>query len=164
MKKRMELASRATAIWLNNSVFGMAGPVKSLARYLGATGDRAGECLLEDILPPGFELSIFPYSDTEAASRPLVKGRYKPEMHLAIGMLRTFNAEHNNVEANSPPQCDFRRAPYIEGAANLDAYGPLFFVMMRTILPKLSPKLGEMICNAKTPEEVCKVMQSTFTR
>jgi hypothetical protein len=47
IKKRMELASRATAGWLNNSVFGMAGPVKSLARYLGATGERAGECFFD---------------------------------------------------------------------------------------------------------------------
>ena len=164
MKKRMELASRATAVWLNNSVFGMAGPVKGLARYLGATGDRAGECLLEDILPPGFELSIFPYSDAESAARPLVKGRYKPELHLAIGMLRIFNAEDNNLEAHSPPQCDFRREPYIAGAAKLEPYGPLFFVMVRTILPKLSPMLGEMFCNAKTPDEVYKVMLSTFNR
>ena len=72
MKKRMELASKATAQWLNNAVFGMAGPVKSLSGYLGATGNRAGECLLEDVLPHGYEKTIFPYSDLESASRPLV--------------------------------------------------------------------------------------------
>ena len=100
MKKRMELASRATAVWLNNSVFGIAGPVKSLARCLGATGDRAGECLLEDILPEGFEMSIFPYSDNESSARPLVKGRYNVELHLAMGMLRSFTAEENNAESS----------------------------------------------------------------
>ncbi len=164
MKKRMELASRATAVWLNNSVFGIPGPVKSLARYLGATGDRAGECLLEDILPEGFELSIFPYSDNESSARPLVKGRYNAELHLAIGMLRSFNAEENNPVSGSSPQCNFRSEPYIQGAAMLDPYGPLFFVMAVQILPKLSPILGEMFCNAKTPAEVSKVMESTFTR
>ena len=164
MKKRMELASKATAQWLNNAVFGMAGPVKSLSGYLGATGNRAGECLLEDVLPQGYEKTIFPYSDLESASRPLVKGRYKPELHLAIGMLRSFNAEDNNVEEHSPPQCDFHREPYIDGASLLDTYGPLFFVIARTLLPKLSPILGDMFCNANTPEEVAKVMKSSFTR
>jgi hypothetical protein len=165
MKKRIELASRATAGWLNSAVFGMAGPVKSLARYLGATGERAGECLLEEIIPQGFELShIFPYSDGESAARPLVKSRYNAELHLAIGMLRIFNAEDNHLEAHSPPQCNFRCEPYIEGAAMLDPYGPLFFVMAAQILPKVSPMLGDMFCNAKSPEEVAKVMDSTFTR
>jgi len=164
MKKRMELASRATAHWLNNSVFGMAGPVKTLARTLGAVGEHAGESLLEEILPDGFELSVFPYSDSESPARPLVKNRYNPELHLAIGMLRIFNAEENNPDAHSPPQCNFHSEPYIEGAAMLDTYGPMFFVMARTILPKLSPMLGTMFCNAKTPDEVSKVMHSTFTR
>ena len=149
----------------------MAGPVKSLSSYLGATGNRAGECVLEDILPQGYEKTIFPYSDLESASRPLVKGRYKPELHLAIGMLRSFSAEEscedNNVEEHSPPQCDFHREPYIEGASLLDSvdtYGLLFFVIARTLLPKLSPILGDMFCNANTPEEVAKVMKSSFTR
>ena len=90
MKKRLELASRATAHWLNNSVFGMAGPIKTLARTLGAVCEHAGESLLEEILPDGFGLSVFPYSDSESSARPLVKNRYNPELHLAIGMLRIF--------------------------------------------------------------------------
>ena len=45
----------------------------------------------------------------------------------------------------------------------LDPYGPLFFVVVQ-ILQKLSPILGEMFCNAKTPAEVSKAMDSTFTR
>ena len=154
MKKSMELASRATAVWLNNLVFGIPGPVNSLARYLRATGNRAGECLLEDIIPEGFELSSFPYSDNESAAMPSVNGRYNPQLHLAIGMLRS----------SSPPQSDFRREPYIQGAVMLDPYGSLLFVMAGHILLKLSPILGEMFCNAKTPYEVTNVMQTTFTK
>jgi DNA-binding XRE family transcriptional regulator len=41
-------------------------------------------------------VSTFPNSDNESAARPLVKGRYSPELHLAIGMLRIFNAKDNN--------------------------------------------------------------------
>jgi DNA-binding XRE family transcriptional regulator len=120
--------------------------------------------LLEEILPQGFELSIYPFSDNESAARQLVKGRYNPELHLAIGMLRIFNAEDNNLEAHSAQQCNFRSEPYLTGAAMLDPYGPLFFVMAAQILPKVPPILGEMFCNAKRPEEVAKMMNSTFTR
>lgn len=164
MKKRVEVASRATADFLNNSVFNLSGPIKSLAGYLGATGERAGECLLQAIVPKGSKQSIFPVSDNESAARPLVKGRYDPELHLAIGMLRIFDATQNNPEEGCPPQCDFHGTPYIEGAGMLDAYGPMFFVMAKHILPRLSPMLGEMFCNATKPEEVAKVMNSTFTR
>jgi hypothetical protein len=36
LEKRVELASRATADFLNNAIFNLGGPVKSLAAYLGA--------------------------------------------------------------------------------------------------------------------------------
>ena len=164
LKKRVELASKATAVFLNNAVFNLSGPIKPLAGYLGATGDRAGECLLQEIVPDGSLLTIFPLSDAEAATRPLVKRRYNPELHLAIGMLRIFNAEDNNVEEGCPPQCNFHNPPYIEGAGVLDPYGPMFFEMAKHILPKLSPLHGDMFCDANSPEEVAKVMGKTFTR
>jgi hypothetical protein len=40
----------------------------------------------------------------------------------------------------------------------------MFFEIATNILPKLCPMLGDMFCNAKTPEEVAKVMGKTFTR
>ena len=164
LKKRVELGSRATAEWLNHEVFCLSGPVARLAACLGATGDLAKECLLKEILPPGFKQALFPYSDSESASKPLVKRRYNADLHLAIGMLRVFNAEENSTEAGGTPQCDFHNPPYMEGAGRLDQYGPLFFEMAETILPKLSPVLGELWDNAKTPDKVAEVMQSQFTR
>ena len=107
LKKRVELASKATADLLNNSVFCVSGPVKRLAGILGGTGDRAGECLLQEIIPDGWTQSIFPNSDSEATTRPLLKGRYNPELHLAIGLLRMFDAEANSPVPGTPPQCDF---------------------------------------------------------
>ena len=166
LKKRVELASKAAADFLNHTIFNTSGPVKSVARYLGATGEHAGECLLRNFIPEGYSQSIFPYSDTEAAGKPLVKGKYVPALHLAIGCLRVFNAEENSADPQGEPVCNFHShtSVFIKGAACLDPYGPLFFVMVRHILPKLSPMLGDMFCNAATPQDVHKAMTSTFTR
>ena len=164
LKKRVDLASKATADFLNNSVFSVSGPVKRLAACLGNTGDRAGECVLQDLLPDDWTQSIFPISDTEATARPLVKGKYNQELHLAIGLLRMFDAEANSPVPGTPPQCDFRNTPYMEAGGVLNPYGPMFFPIAENILPKLSPMLGDMFCNANTPEQVAKAMQATFTR
>ena len=166
LKKRVEQASKATADFLNNHVFAASGPVKSLCRSLGATGEHAGECLLQNFIPEGYAKSIFPYSDTESVSKPLVKGKYNPELHLAIGCLRIFNAEDNSADPRGEPMCNFHSdtSVFITGAASLDPYGPLFFVMARQILPKLCPMLGGLFCNAETVEEVQKAMSGTFTR
>ena len=116
LKKRMEIASRAAANFLNSSVFGLPGPEKNLARTLGAVGDHAGECfkLLKEILRTGSKgkFPIFPFSDSEASARSLVKNPYTPELHLAIGMLRIFDAERNILEGE--PRCNFHAAPYIQ--------------------------------------------------
>ena len=164
LKKRVDLASKATADLLNNSVFCVGGPVKRLAACLGNTGERAGECVLQNLLPEGFTQSVFPISDTEATARPLLKGSYNQELHLAIGLLRMFDAEANSPVPGNPPQCDFRNTPYIEAGGVLSEYGPIFFVIAAHILPKLSPMLGDMFCNANTPEKVARAMQATFTR
>ena len=105
-----------------------------------------------------------PFSDSEATALPLLKGGYNQELHLAIGLLRMFDAEANSLVQGNPPQCDFRNSPYIEAGGKLNEYGPLYFVITEQILPKLSPKLGDMFCNANTPEQVAKAMQATFTR
>jgi hypothetical protein len=163
MTKRVELASRATTDLLNKAVFSLSGPLKSLAGYLGATGERAGEIFFRKLFPRATRSRFFQPLN-ESAARPLVKGNYNPDLHLAIGMLLIFNAEDNNLEVGGEQQCDFHKASYIQGAGALDAYGPLFFVIAQHILPKLCPMLGDMFCKAKTPEQVDKVMHSAFTR
>ena len=164
LKKRVDLASRATADFLNNSVFCVGGPIKRLAACLGNTGDRAGECVLQNILPDDWTLSIFPTSDTEATARPLVKGKYDHELHLAIGLLRMFDAKANSPVPGTPPQCDFRNSPYMEAGGVLNPYGPLFFSIAENILSKLSPVLADMFCNAADPVQVAKAMNAKFTR
>ena len=166
MKKRIELASKATADFLNNSVFNISGPVKSLAGYLGATGEYTGDCLLQNFIPEGYTQSIFPVNDAEFASKPLVKSKYNPELHLAIGMLRSFDASRNSTDVGGEPYCDFHSetSEHMRGAASLDVYGPLFFVMAKQILPKLSPLIGDLFCNAQTPEDIEKAMATSFTR
>ena len=164
LKKRVDLASRATADFLNNSVFCVGGPIKRLAACLGNTGDRAGECVLQNILPDDWTLSIFPTSDTEATARPLVKGKYDHELHLAIGLLRMFDAKANSPVPGTPPQCDFRNSPYLEAGGVLNPYGPLFFSIAENILSKLSPVLADMFCNAADPVQVAKAMNAKFTR
>ena len=96
-------ASRATANILNHSVFPSSDPLKSLAEVLGATGEYTGECLNQNILPPGYdtEKAIFPVSDLESSSKPLVKGRYHPNLHLAIGCLRTCEIVRSMVEGST---------------------------------------------------------------
>ena len=71
IKRRIKLASRATANLLKQSVFPHCGPVKRLARVLGATGNYTRECLLQNIPPPGYdsERAIFPVSDLSASSK-----------------------------------------------------------------------------------------------
>ncbi len=107
-----------------NTIFNTSGHVKSVARYLGATGEHAGECLLRNFIPEGYSQSIFPYSDTEAAGKPLVKGKYIPALHLAIGCLRVFIAEQNSADPQGDPVCNFHShtSVFIKGAACLDAY------------------------------------------
>ena len=140
--------------------------MKSLAGFLGATGEHAGECLLGNFIPEGYTGSIFPTNDAESASKPLVKGKYDPDIHLAIGLLRIFNAKQNSTEAGGEPYCDFHSetSEYIKGSASLDVYGPLFFVLWKHILPKLSPLIGKLICSAQTPEEVERATATSFTR
>jgi hypothetical protein len=164
LKKRVDLASRATADFLNNAVFSVGGPIKRLAACLGNTGERAGECVLQNILPDDWTQSIFPVSDTEATARPLVKGKYNHELHLAIGLLRMFDAEANSPVPGTPPQCDFRNSPYMEAGGVLNPYGPLFFSIAENILSKLSPILADMFCNAADPVQVAKAMNAKFTR
>jgi hypothetical protein len=95
VKKRLDMASRSLADFLNVSVFGAAGPVKAYAKALGATGEHAGISLLDGFCGSGYKKALFPVSDVLAAGSPLVKGDYqtKRELHFTIGMLRIFDAQ-----------------------------------------------------------------------
>jgi hypothetical protein len=122
VKKRVEQASKAAADFLNHKIFTASGPVKSLAGYLGATGEHAGECLLQKFIPDGYSQTNFPYSDSESGSKPLVKGKYLPELHLSISCLHIFNAKQNSADAGGAPFCNFHSdtSAFITGAACLD--------------------------------------------
>jgi hypothetical protein len=52
----------------------------------------------------------------------------------------------------------------MRGAALLEVYGPLLFVIAKQILPKLSTVLGDLFCNAQTDKNVHEAKTSTFTR
>ncbi len=67
----------------------------------------------------------------ETSAEPLVKGRYNPDLHVAIGNLRHFDATKNSTQEGGEPFCDFHNtvSEYIRGADLLDAYEPLFFVL-----------------------------------
>ena len=106
VKKRLDMASRALADFLNVSIFGTAGPGKKYAKILGATGDRAGFSLLEGLGGSNFKKAPFPTSDAHAAGSPLVKGDYnsKRELHFTIGLLRVFDAQ---VILVSTSRCSF---------------------------------------------------------
>jgi hypothetical protein len=54
VKKRVEQASKAAADYLDHTIFIASGPMKSLARYRRATGEHAGECLLQNFIPEGY--------------------------------------------------------------------------------------------------------------
>jgi hypothetical protein len=149
----MELASKATADLMNTAIFPISGPEQSLAEYLGATGRHAGVCLLRNFIPIGYRKPIFPMTDAEAASKPLVKNKYNSQLHLAIGMLRIFDATQNTPVAGGEPFCDFHSSTLecMKGAGALPPYGPLFFEMAREILPKLCPHHRRFIQQSTYP-------------
>jgi hypothetical protein len=94
VKKRLEMASRSLADFLNSKVFGVAGPVKAFAKVLGSIGQYSGISLLDGFCGSEYSKPLFPTSDALAAGSPLVKGDYqqKREIHFTIGMIRVFDA------------------------------------------------------------------------
>ncbi len=43
----------------------------------------------------------------EASAKPLVKGRYNPDLHVTVGNLRQFDATQNSTQEGGEPCCDF---------------------------------------------------------
>ena len=167
VKKRLDIASSALADFLNNMIFGHSGPVKQFAATLGVTGDSAGTCLLESIRG-NYTKAFFPAIDAQAEGTPLVKGQYKAQLHFTIGMLRIFDAEENVTSGGVPtnPYCDFFDATqrYLRGGNLLCAYGPLFFPILETVLPKLSPIHWEYVQSVRTEDGVDVLLAKTFSR
>ena len=125
VKKRLDMASRALADFLNVSIFGAAGPGKRYAKILGATGEKAGISLLDGLGGSEFKKAPFPTSDAHAAGSPLVKGDYQRELHFTIGMLRVFDAQVIFVSAS---RCSFLFDSQLVGFAGEQRnarYGPM---------------------------------------
>jgi hypothetical protein len=166
VKKLLELASRSVAEVLNTLVFGAAGPVKPLASIFSATGDRTRDCLLQNCIPDGYDKSIFSVSVSEAAAKPLVKRGYNPNLHLAISMLRCFNAELNSTEVGGEPVCNLHseESEYIKGAGSLPPYSHFYHLLLSKVLPKLSPIHADMFTAATTPTAIDDAVDAFFPR
>ena len=152
---------------LNTQFFAISGPVKRLGAILGATGEHEGESVLQAILPEGHTKPIFPLSDALATAGPLLKKRpYNAELHLAIGLIRVFDATRNSSEPGGEPRCNFHSETqdYLAGVAVLDPYGPLFFEMIRVILAKLSPVHFEIWDSAEKPEHAAEAAEDFVWR
>ena len=188
VKKRLDMASRSLADFLNVSVFGAAGPVKAYAKPLGATGEHAGVSLLDGFCGSAHKRALFPTSDVLAAGSPLVKGDYqsKRELHFTIGMLRVFDAQVQlaiascyflfimsllDSQENSPtpgadPYCNFHdmNKRYISGAGVLPPYGQMWFPIIEAILPSLSSSIWKLYDSVKDEEGVDRALEKTFQR
>ena len=123
--------------------------------------------MLKQFLPADYKPQlIFPVTDMEASAKTLVKGRFNPGLHVAMGFLRQFDATQSSTQEGGEPCCDFHNteSEYIKGAASLDPYGPLFFVIAGEIIPALSPMLGKIFCNVSTPADVGRAFDKSFVR
>ncbi len=80
---------------------------------------------------------------------------YCADLHLAIGNLKQVDATKNGA-SGALQQCDFfsSTGEIIQGAALLDVWGPLWFVIARELLPILVPELGEAFCAAKNADDI----------
>jgi len=167
-KKRLDTATKKTAAFLNASVFGLAGPVRILAKTLGATGEHQGVCLLDQYIRPGYSRPIFPVSDIEAAGGPLVKGRYQPELHLALGLMRIFNAELNSTQPGGQPVFNWHNPPEkggpMIGAGGAAVYGPMSISVWECTIANLSSKHKSLLDNARTVEGVVHAVNASFNR
>ena len=83
-------------------------------------------------------------------------------------MLRIFDAEENVTSGGVPtnPYCDFFDATqrYLRGGNLLCAYGPLFFPILETVLPKLSPIHWEYVQSVRTEDGVDVLLAKKFSR
>ncbi len=95
----------------------------------------------------------FPHDRRRSRVKAALKNKYNPQLHLAIGMLRIFDATQNTPVAGGEPFCDFHSETLecMKGAGALPPYGPLFFELAREILPKLFPLIGDFFQQSRYP-------------
>ncbi len=111
-----------------------------------------------------------PFSSIQLDTRakPLGIGKYHAGHSQAIGNLCQSNAKLNSTQVGGEPFCDFhsKTSEFIKGAASLDADGPLSIVIMKTVLPMLSPMRDnlKLFDDANTQAGVKRAMSSKFTR
>ena len=160
------MASQKTANFLSNSVFGHGGPIRALARSLGATDKYQSRCLLEQYLTPGYSKPIFPLNDNDVAGGPLVKGGYQAERHLAIGLLRVFDATLNSTQAGGEPVFDWhdKYGQHMRGVGSAAVYGPLSTHIWTASLSTLCPKYKALFDAANTVEGVSRAVAAQFNR
>ena len=119
----------------------------------------ADDFLLREFVSDRHSATLFPTSDSDAAKSPLTKGAIDPVLHLTIGNLKQLNATANGV-AGALPQTDWFNSSgdVLQGADLLDVHGPMFFELLRLLLPKLIPELGEAFCAVKNADDIKVVM------
>jgi hypothetical protein len=164
-KKRIEIASRATAHLCNNVFFAGGGPHKKYAKTLGATGDFSGTGLLDQFTPTDYTKPLFPTKDEEANFKALAKMRGNDELNLAIGLLRMFDAERNSAHVGGEPRCNFHNTnnDFVVGGSALDHYGPLWFPIYNTVLLALS-SIYKAQLSWTSPSGVQSAMSYTIKR
>jgi hypothetical protein len=130
------------------------GPAKEYRPIMGAD-----EFLLREFVSDRHSATLFPTSDSDAAKSPLVKGAIDPVLHLTIGNLKQLNATANGVPGALPQTNWFNPSgDVLQGADLLDVHGPMFFELLRLLLPKLIPELGEAFCAVKNADDIKVVM------
>ena len=165
-KRRLTLASQKLANFLNNCVFGLCGPMDIFSKTLGATGKYKSMCLLAKYLSKGYSRPIFPLSDNDVAGGPLVKDGYNALRHLAIGLLRVFDANLNSTQPGGEPYFNWHdeEGQHMLGAGDVPPYGPMSTHIWNHSLAMLCPKYKSLLETAITTTGVSHAVASRFNR
>jgi hypothetical protein len=119
----------------------------------------SNEFLLREFVSDRLRAPLFPTSDSDAAKSPLVKGAIDPVLHLTIGNLKQLDATKNGTPGTLPQTDWFNPSgDVLQGADLLDVHGPMFFELLRLLLPKLTPELGEAFCSVTNADDIKAVM------
>ena len=160
--KRIEEAAETLADFLNTFVFGFNGPDPFLAKVLCAAGQTGS--LLAPHIPAGYSGRIIPKTLKEAKKFPLNKA--EPQLLLALGFLRRYDASRNNTIPSQSPQCNFSAPPgtqIMRGVQRLDKYGELFFEIAYCIASGLGGEFLK-VCAVSTPAQVGELLGMSVYR
>jgi len=133
LKKRVDTAQARVAFWLNNDVFHRNGPKEELCKYLGWVPGDPG-LLTEHVRGKTKEcVPLFPVKESDGIGA--VEKCNDPALQLSIGWLRQFDSRQNSSQDGGLPFCSFQNTPYIRGANLLPLYGPMYFHMLKLVVP-----------------------------